>query len=83
VQKTLNIPGVRNNWHSHKGGQVLLIISGSGWYQEEGNAARSLQAGDIVMIPENVKHWHGVTMDSWITHIYIVTNPQKGACEWF
>lgn len=76
-------PGARNNWHSHPGGQVLLIISGCGWYQEEGKAARSLQAGDVVMIPENVKHWHGATKDSWFTHIYIVTNPQQGACEWF
>ena len=76
-------PSARNNWHSHPGGQILLIISGKGWYQEEGKAARSLEAGDVVMIPENVKHWHGATKDNWFTHIYIVTNPKKGSCQWF
>lgn len=26
-------PGCRNNWHSHPGGQILLITGGYGWYQ--------------------------------------------------
>lgn len=38
--------GCRNNWHIHKavsgGGQILLCIAGSGWYQEWGKPARSL-----------------------------------------
>lgn len=28
-------PGCRNNWHIHHGQiQVLICVSGSGWYQE-------------------------------------------------
>ena len=28
-------PGCRNNWHiHHKGGQILLVTGGRGWYQE-------------------------------------------------
>lgn len=27
-------PGCRNNWHiHHKGGQILLVTGGKGWYQ--------------------------------------------------
>lgn len=76
-------PGARNHWHSHPGGQVLLILDGIGWYQEEGKTAQKLKAGDVVKIPANVKHWHGAAKDSWFIHIYIVTNPPAGACEWF
>lgn len=28
-------PGVRNSWHSHPGGQILLCTSGKGYYQEK------------------------------------------------
>lgn len=30
-------PDARNNWHNHPGGQILLVTSGKGYYQEEGN----------------------------------------------
>lgn len=36
-------PGARNNWHSHKVGQVLLVTGGEGWYQEEGKAAQLIK----------------------------------------
>lgn len=52
--------GCRNNWHIHHadkgGGQVLLCVSGRGWYQEWGKEARELHEGDAVMIPAGVKH---------------------------
>ena len=35
-------PGCRNNWHiHHKGGQILLVTAGRGWYQEWGCAPRA------------------------------------------
>ena len=53
-------PGCRNNWHIHHaskgGGQILLCVAGSGWYQEWGNPAQSLNPGDVVVIPPEVKH---------------------------
>ncbi len=66
-------PGCRNNWHIHEatkgGGQILICTAGEGWYQEEGKEARNLKAGDVVVIPANVKHWHGAKKDSWFSHI--------------
>ena len=48
-------PGCRNNWHIHHakegGGQILLVTGGRGWYQEWGQPARQLHAGDVVVIP--------------------------------
>lgn len=38
-------PGCRNNWHiHHKGGQILLVTGGRGWYQEWGKPAQELHA---------------------------------------
>ncbi len=63
-------PGCRNNWHVHHGArQVLICVSGRGWYQEWGKAAVSLKAGDVVEVPEGVKHWHGAQADSWFQHL--------------
>jgi quercetin dioxygenase-like cupin family protein len=76
-------PGVRNNWHMHAGGQILLVTDGRGWYQEEGKPARELHRGDVVMIPANVKHWHGAAKDSWFTHLSVETNISAGPAKWF
>ena len=40
-------PGCRNNWHiHHKGGQILLVTGGRGYYQEWGKEAQELKAGE-------------------------------------
>lgn len=74
--------GCRNSWHTHGGGQVLLITGGRGYYQEWGKPARELKAGDVVEIPADVKHWHGAAKDSWFSHIFIGVRPDKGLVEW-
>lgn len=72
-------PGCRNNWHIHHNGfQILLVIGGEGWYQEEGKTAQHLTTGDVVVTHEDVKHWHGATKDSWFTHVAITA----GTPEW-
>lgn len=76
-------PKARNNWHIHrKTGQTLLVVSGRGWYQEWGKEARELKPGDVVNIPEGVKHWHGAAKDSWFTHIAITVPAEDAKAEW-
>jgi quercetin dioxygenase-like cupin family protein len=41
-----------------------------------------IKEGDVVKIHPDVKHWHGATPDSWLAHIAITANPQKGEVEW-
>lgn len=68
-------PSCRNNWHIHKstkgGGQLLICVAGSGWYQEYGKESVSLEPGMVITIPANVKHWHGAEKDSWFSHIAV------------
>ena len=62
-------PGCRNNWHIHHGAhQILICVSGKGWYQEWGKAPVALTPGTVIDIPEGVKHWHGAQKDSWFQH---------------
>ena len=76
-------PGCRNNWHiHHKGGQILLVTAGRGWYQEWGKDARELHPGDTVNIPAEVKHWHGAAKDSFFSHIAIEVPAQGASNEW-
>ena len=79
-------PGCRNHWHIHhateKGGQILLCTAGRGWYQEWGKPARELRAGDVVVIPANVKHWHGAAKDSWFVHLAVEVPGRDAATEW-
>lgn len=79
-------PKCRNNWHIHKaskgGGQILICVDGEGWYQEEGKEAQSLKAGDVVVIPANVKHWHGAKANNWFSHLAIEVPGENTSNEW-
>lgn len=75
-------PGARTNWHSHPGGQVLLVTSGKGRYQERGKPVREIQPGDVIRCQPDVIHWHGAAPDSEMSHIAIGTNQHKGAVKW-
>lgn len=79
-------PGCRNNWHIHHaakgGGQILLCTSGRGWYQEWGKSAQEMRPGDSVVIPPEVKHWHGASKDSWFAHLAVGVPGDDTSTEW-
>ena len=79
-------PGCRNNWHIHHaksgGGQILICTAGEGGYQEEGKDAVELVPGKVIVIPANVKHWHGAKKDSWFSHIAIEVPGEETSNEW-
>lgn len=70
--------GACTNWHIHKVGQVLLVLEGTGWYQEEGKEMQVIKKGDVINIPAGVKHWHGANRESSLTHLAIT----PGETEW-
>ena len=79
-------PGCHNNWHVHHadkgGGQILICTAGEGWYQEEGKPAQELNEGTVIVIPPNVKHWHGAKKDSWFSHIAFEVPGENTSNEW-
>ena len=75
-------PGVINAWHTHPGGQILIVTDGIGYHQIEGQPVEVLHPGDVVMCPPDVKHWHGASANSRFAHLAAGTNPDKPAVVW-
>lgn len=79
-------PGCRNNWHIHHaqsgGGQILICVSGRGFYQEWGKKPVELLPGSVVNIPVGIKHWHGAAPDSWFSHLAIEVPGEETSNEW-
>lgn len=74
-------PGARTKWHSHPGGQILLVTDGVGYYQEKGQPKKILRKGDAIKCPPNVPHWHGASADTAFVQL-AVTNNDNGTVVW-
>jgi quercetin dioxygenase-like cupin family protein len=75
-------PGARTAWHTHPLGQTLIVTQGRGWIQVWGEETQEMNQGDIVWIPEDVKHWHGATPDTAMTHIAIAESLNGSPVDW-
>ncbi len=76
--------GARTNWHTHPKGQMLVIIEGKGWTQEENGKVIEFKKGDIIWIPANIKHWHGASPDSSMSHLAIAPEDEsQKSTDWF
>src|SRR6266851_4264195 len=75
-------PGARTAWHRHPLGQTLIVTSGCGWVQSEGEPKVEIRPGDVVSCPPNEKHWHGATPTTAMTHIAIVEALDGKNVEW-
>ena len=64
-------PGARSAWHTHPLGQTLIVTAGTGWIQQEGGDKREIRAGDVIWTPPGIKHWHGATPTSTLSHLAI------------
>lgn len=76
-------PGARSHWHIHPVGQALIVTSGVGLTQEWGKPVQEIRPGDVVLCPVGVKHWHGASPNSSMTHISICEEKEPGkVVEW-
>ena len=75
-------PGARTAWHTHPLGQTIIVTSGKGWAQLDGEPIQEINAGDSVWFPPNVRHWHGATSSTSMTHIAIQEALDGKVVEW-
>jgi quercetin dioxygenase-like cupin family protein len=75
-------PGARTAWHTHPLGQTLIVTSGCGWTQCEGEPIVEIRAGDVIWCPPGHKHWHGATMTTSMTHIAVQEALNGKNVEW-
>jgi quercetin dioxygenase-like cupin family protein len=75
-------PGARTAWHTHPLGQTLIIIAGAGWVQREAGPIEEVRPGDVVWFPCGLKHWHGATPTTSLTHIAIQETLNGKNVDW-
>ena len=75
-------PGARTAWHTHPLGQTLIIVSGFGWVQREGGPIEEVRPGDVVWFPPSLKHWHGASPTTAMTHIAIQETLNGKNVDW-
>jgi quercetin dioxygenase-like cupin family protein len=57
--------GAKLDWHIHPAGQYLLIIEGTGYYQERRKPIQIVHKGDVIKCLPGVEHWHGATQNQF------------------
>ncbi|MBT2304667.1 cupin domain-containing protein [Variovorax paradoxus] len=75
-------PGARSNWHTHPLGQVLVVTAGFGLAQQWGKAIQELRPGDVLWCPPGVKHWHGASPTTSLTHMALQESLDGKNVEW-
>jgi len=76
-------PGARSAWHTHPLGQTLIVTAGLGWTQCWGGPIEEIRPGDVIACPPGVKHWHGATPNTAMSHIAIQERDATGkVVEW-
>ncbi|HEY9185783.1 MAG TPA: carboxymuconolactone decarboxylase family protein [Salegentibacter sp.] len=74
-------PGARTFWHRHPNGQIILALSGEGYYQEMGSPKIIMKKGDVAKCPADTPHWHGAGPNEEFVQIAI-TSRVDGPTEW-
>lgn len=74
--------GARSAWHTHPAGQRLVVTAGVGRTGEWGGGVREIKAGDTVWCPPGVKHWHGASPTTAMTHIALTNSVDNKVVEW-
>ena len=75
-------PSARTAWHAHPLGQTLIVTAGLGWTQCWGGPIEEIRPGDVIWCPPGVKHWHGATPKTAMTHIAIVEKLDGKTVDW-
>lgn len=74
--------GARSAWHTHPKGQLLIVTAGIGRIQQSGGPVEEIRAGDTIWTPPGVKHWHGASPASSMTHLAMQEALDGKAVEW-
>jgi quercetin dioxygenase-like cupin family protein len=71
-------PGARTKWHSHSGGQIILVEEGVVRTQVKGGPVIELHAGETTYEAPGVMHWHGAAPDQ----AGVQYNVSRGTTTW-
>ena len=76
--------GVRSNWHSHGGWQILAAEEGRGRTQVRGGEIMELvPGGRPVFAAAGVVHWHGASPDEHVVQLTVLGGAGDRPTSWF
>jgi quercetin dioxygenase-like cupin family protein len=75
-------PGSRSDWHTHPKGQYLVVTAGVGLTQEWGKPVQEIHPGDVIWCPPGIKHWHGATRTTAMTHLAMTGSANGESVKW-
>jgi quercetin dioxygenase-like cupin family protein len=75
-------PGAHSAWHTHPLGQLLVVTAGTGWVQQEGGEKQEIKPGDVIWTPPGVRHWHGATATTAMTHLAVQESLNGKNVDW-
>lgn len=64
-------PGARSYWHSHEGGQLILVQEGRGRVQRRNQKMRELSPGETDYVGPGIEHWHGAVPGQSMTQLAV------------
>jgi len=64
-------PGARTNWHSHEGGQIIIVEQGRLRVQERDKPGREFNPRDTYSVAAGIVHWHGARPEAPLTQVAI------------
>ena len=70
-------PGSRTPWKVNPVGQTVVVTSGVGWAQVEGEPVVEVRAGDFLWFSPGQRHWEGATPDHSMS--YVAVQEEGGA----
>jgi quercetin dioxygenase-like cupin family protein len=78
INTVIFTPGAHTYWHSHPGGQLLIVTAGRGIVANRSGDVHIVGIGDVVWTEPGEEHWHGACGDSLMTH----TAVSHGTTQW-
>jgi 4-carboxymuconolactone decarboxylase len=74
--------GARSAWHTHPTGQRLIVTAGVGRTAQWGGQVQEIKTGDVIWCPPGVKHWHGASPTTAMTHLAITGTVNNKNVNW-
>lgn len=74
-------PAARTPWKVNPAGQTLVVLSGFGWAQLEGEQIVEIRHGDVIWCPPGRRHWEGATPDQAMTYVAIQEEGDAGGVQ--
>ena len=74
--------GVRTAWHTHPAGQNLIVTKGKIYTGTVDGTLQIAGAGDVVLCPPNLKHWHGAGVQEDGEHIAVTFEKDSKNVTW-